>query len=72
MTYLIIGILVFFSCLVIGARNRSKWNLYGDSSRYQFIFVCIIISIFWMFTIPAFMVGGFIHLLTTLVKRIEC
>lgn len=70
MSYLIIALLVFFISLFVGAKNKSKWDLYRD--RYQFIFVCAAISIFWMFSIPGLMIWGFVYLMATLIKRIEC
>lgn len=70
--YLTISILLFL-CLIIIIKNRKKFkhinDIIGDEPIFSFCMV-MIISLFWIFILPALFIAGILYMAYLLFRKL--
>lgn len=70
--YLTISILLFL-CLIIIIKNRKKFkhinDIIGDDPIFSFCIV-MIISLFWIFILPALFIAGILYMAYLLFRKL--
>ena len=70
--YLTISILLFL-CLIIIIKNRNKFkhinDIIGDNPIFSFCMV-MIISLFWIFILPALFIAGILYIAYLLFRKL--
>lgn len=70
--YLTISILLFL-CLIIIIKNRKKFkhinDIIGDNPIFSFCMV-MIISLFWIFILPALFIAGILYMAYLLFRKL--